>query len=393
MKTPSSLRPAVPDERTAGLYIHVPFCRSLCSYCHFARTDHHDLSLRRRFTTAVIRELELRRRVCPSLQQPRRRLATCYLGGGTPSVLEPELMARLVAGTVATLPQTDDIEITAEANPESLTADLADRWLELGINRISVGIQSLDDEVLKLLGRSCDAATARRALEVSCAKFERVAADWILGPGVRQESMLADLTMAVDLGVEHFSVYLLEIHPGTGMHQAVALGQVVLPPDSEQEAMYLVVSEHLEKMGIVQYEVANFSRPGAESRHNRNYWRRTPYLGLGPGAHGFYGNRRYANAAGVDPWLQAIARGRLPVADRDPLDLRARRLERVILALRTVQGVPSPWLPRGFDPAPGQREGLWSLEEGRLVLSGRGFLRIDTIEEYLAGLLDHDRGG
>ncbi len=385
--------PAAGRERAAGLYIHVPFCASICSYCHFARTAEHDAGLRRRYVRAVVQELELRRRACPSLGSPGRRLATCYLGGGTPSVLEPDLMTELLAGTLGALPRTGDIEVTAEANPESLTTDLARSWRSAGINRVSVGIQSLDDRVLRLLGRSCDAGTARRALQTACREFPRVAADWILGPGMTRGRLLAELTEAVDLGVEHFSLYLLEIHPGTGMQQAVAAGRVVLPPDSEQEALYLAAREHLESFGVHQYEVANFAREGAESRHNRNYWRRMPYLGLGPGAHGFYGKLRYANPGLLQPYLRSLAAGELPAATLDPLDLRARRLERVILALRTVQGVPVAWLPAGFDPGPGRDQGLWRLADGRLQLTGRGFLRIDTIEEFLAGMVERARCG
>ncbi len=300
-------------------------------------------------------------------------------------------MAELLAGTLGTLPHSADLEVTAEANPESLSSELARCWSDLGINRISLGIQSLDDQVLKLLGRSCDADTGQRALAVACSAFERVSADWILGPGISEPRLLGDLTRAVDMGVEHFSLYLLEIHPGTPLQRAVARGQVVLPPDREQETLYLSVRDHLEKLGIHQYEVANFARRGAESRHNRNYWRGVPYLGLGPGAHGYYGKIRYANPGNLDPWLAALDQNQLPASDLDPLDLEARRLERLILALRTKAGVPVQWLPTDFDPAPGVSEGLWSMNQGRLVLSGRGFLRIDTIEEFLARMLENDR--
>ena len=331
-----------------------------------------------------MRELELRRRACGSLDGPRRKLATCYLGGGTPSVLEADLMDRLLAGTLGTLPQVYDIEVTAEANPESLTGELARRWRAAGINRISLGIQSLDDDVLRLLGRSCDAATARRALQLACRVFPRVAADWILGPGLDRNRLLDELTEAVDLGVEHFSLYLLEIHPDTDLEDAVAQGRVAMPPDTAQESLYLAAREHLEALGVYQYEVANFARTGAESRHNSNYWRRRPYLGLGPGAHGYYGNMRYANTADVRRWSRAIQVDRLPPATLDLLDRKARRLERVILALRTAEGVPLGWLPEGFDPLPGREQGLWTLANGHLTLTGRGFLRIDTIEEFLA---------
>ena len=177
----------------AGLYLHVPFCGSICSYCHFARTARHDAGLRRRYVDAVVRELQLRRRACAVLGGARRPLHTVYLGGGTPSQLEPDLMARLLAGTVGALPAARGVEVTAEANPESLTAPLARAWRDAGIGRVSLGVQSLDPGVLRLLGRRCDPATARAALDLAGRVFARVSADWIIGPGLERASLLAEL--------------------------------------------------------------------------------------------------------------------------------------------------------------------------------------------------------
>jgi oxygen-independent coproporphyrinogen-3 oxidase len=321
------------------------------------------------------------------LSAGKRRLATCYLGGGTPSELEPDLMARLLEGTVGRLPLAADFELTAEANPESLTEELALRWRELGVTRVSLGVQSLDAGVLQLLGRACGPTTARGGLERACRLFPRVSADWIIGPGLQEDTLLAELTEAANLGVEHFSVYILELHPGSRLDSLVAQGAWRPAPDSETERLYLAVIDHLADLGIQQYEVANFAGPGAESRHNRNYWLGRPWLGLGPSAHGFWGRRRYANFDDLGDWWDAVESGRLPEASVDPLDLSARRLERLILALRTRRGVPLEWLPRrGWDTEQGRREGLWEIRDGRLILTGRGFLRIDTIEERLAGL-------
>ena len=167
-----------------GLYIHVPFCGSICSYCHFARTADHGAETRRRYVDTVLAEFELRRNRCDTLTNGRRKLRTCYLGGGTPSELEPAQMERLLEGTVGLMPRTDDFELTAEANPESLTAERAEQWRAMGMTRVSLGVQSLDAGVLKLLGRACDPATARRGLQTACRIFPRVSADWILGPGL-----------------------------------------------------------------------------------------------------------------------------------------------------------------------------------------------------------------
>jgi len=221
----------------------------------------------------------------------------------------------------------------------------------------------------------------------SCRIFDRVSADWIIGPGLRRENLLAELSEAVDLGVSHFSVYILEIHEGTKLEQRVRRGQVELLPDHETEELYLAVVEHLSALGIQHYEVSNFARPGHESRHNQNYWRHRPWLGLGPGAHGYWGKRRYANHDDIHDWLAAVEAGELPEASVDNLNGAAMRLERLILRLRTARGVPLRLLPEGaFDVPRGITEGLWQVKDGHLGLTTRGFLRIDTIEERLAGL-------
>ncbi len=372
----------------AGLYLHVPFCGSICSYCHFARTARHDGGLRRRVVEAMVAELDLRRRQCPALTAGSRPLETVYIGGGTPSQLEPELMEALVAGTVGTLPAAADLEFTAEANPETLTADLARVWRAAGIARVSLGVQSLDPDVLTLLGRQCDPATARKALDIACASFDRVSADWILGPGLRRASLLAELDEAVDRGVEHVSLYILELHEGTELARAVATGALTLPPDAETESLYLACVEHLAAHGLAQYEVSNFARPGAESRHNRAYWTGAPFLGLGPSASGFWGRRRYSNEPATSRYLARVEAGEIPEGLIDPLDRSARRLESLILPLRTAAGVPLDRLPPGtLDLDRGAREGLWRLADGRMRLTARGFLRIDTVEERLAAAL------
>ena len=376
-----------------GLYIHVPFCTVDCSYCHFARTSDHDADLRRRYVAGLRRELDLRLRACALLRGTGRRFDTVYLGGGTPSCLEPDLMAELWTGTVARLRRAADAEVTAEANPETFTPDVAAAWRRLGIGRVSLGVQSLDRRLLALLGRACAPDTARRALELACATFPRVAADWILGSGLRTDRLCEELDWAVDLGVEHVSLYILELHPGTALAAKVAAGRLRLPDDDEVAARYLAAASHLEQRGLRQYEVSNFARPGRESRHNRRYWQRRPFLGLGPGAHGHWARRRYANHATPSAWLDALAAGRLPEAAVDRLDLPARRLERIILGLRTREGIPAAWLPSGaLDLARGEAEGLWIRRQGRFALTPRGFLHLDTVEERVAAGLDRRPG-
>ena len=364
-----------------GIYIHVPFCGSICSYCHFSRTADHQPVVRLRYVESVLREFDLRLQACPALRGGRL-LKTAYVGGGTPSELEPHLMERLLDGTVGRLQPSADFEFTCEANPESLNEEKVRRWLAAGINRISLGVQSLDEDVLKMLGRSCLPDVARRGLKLACSSFERVSADWIIGPGLQEKALLAELDEALVLGVEHFSLYILELHEGTRLQEAVRAGQVRLPADEHTERLYLAAVNFLAQKGIRQYEVSNFCRRGAESRHNRNYWLRRPWLGLGPSAHGCYGPRRYGNIADLEQYCQTVENGHLPEEMIDPLDLSSRLLERIILGLRTDRGVPLQWLAEGcLDLAAGCAEGYWAVEEGFLKLTARGFLVIDSIEE------------
>lgn len=373
------------DRTGYGLYIHVPFCGSICSYCHFARTDRHDAQARRDYVDGVLAELDLRLAACPVLRQGRRPLVSAYLGGGTPSQLEPELVVRLLEGTVGRLPAAADLELTAEANPESLDEAKAHAWRAAGVNRVSLGVQSLDAGALKLLGRACDPATARRALQLACRIFPRVSADWIIGPGLRADRLAAELAEAVDLGVTHFSLYILEVHPGTRLEQDLAAGRVKLPRDEHTERLYLAAGDFLAGRGIRQYEVANFAAPGHESRHNRGYWLGRPWLALGPSAHAYWGRARRANRPDTAAWLADLRAGRLPEESADVLDRSARRLERAVLALRTAEGLPLAWIPAGtFDLERGRREGWWEVRQDRLALSRLGFLRIDGLEERLA---------
>lgn len=379
---------AVALRRGGGLYLHLPFCRSVCPYCHFTRTAAHDAGLRGRVAAAMAGEFALRAARCALLREGRVQLRTLYVGGGTPSVLEPRLLGTLLAATAGRLPAAADLEATAEANPESFTAAVADAWRAQGLNRVSLGLQSLDDAVLRRLGRAGNAADNRRALALAARRFPRVAADWIVGPGVRPRSLVAELREAVAAGVGHVSLYILEVHAGTPLAADVAAGRARPPGGRALEACYLEAVAALEALGLKQYEVANFARPGQESRHNRAYWRGVPWLGLGPGAHGFWGRRRYANHADLLAYCGAVEEGRLPEDAVDPLAPAQRRLERAVLALRTAAGLPLSLVPAGALPlARGEADGLWRLEDGALRLTPRGFLRLDGLESLLARAL------
>lgn len=377
-----------PPPRDGGLYIHVPFCNSLCAYCHFCRTDRHDAELRRRYVDAVCREFALRDRKCGLLTGANARVAaTCYVGGGTPSCLEPDLFVELLAGTWGRVQRAPDAEVTAEANPESLTPDTAEAWCAAGVNRVSLGVQSFDPDVLAWLGRACGPETAREALRLAGRVFTRVSADWILAQGCEAGSLRDAFAEARDLGVGHVSLYILELHAGTPLAADVNAGRRRLDEDAVIERTYLEAVDALAGLGFAQYEVSNFCLPGQASRHNGAYWRRAPYLGLGAGAHGYWGRWRYANYGDLRAYLQAVGEDRFPEASWEMLDPAARRLEGVILPLRTATGVDlgdldvsAAWLSRG------EGEGLWRIVDGRLCLTARGMLRIDDVEARLVAV-------
>jgi len=366
-----------------GLYLHVPFCASLCRYCHFPRTDRHDAGLRRRLVAGLVAEWRLRRRRCRVLADRRFEVRTCYVGGGTPSLLEPDLVELLSRELLAGLPWSDAPEFTVEANPESFTPAVATAWRGAGADRVSLGVQSLDPAVLRRLGRRAAPRQALAALELAADTFPRVSADWILAPGCRSERLAEEFRLARRLGVGHVSFYILELHDGTPLAADVAAGRVVPPPERETERLYLEGAAVLEELGYRQYEVSNFALPGQESRHNRAYWRGVPYLGLGPGAHGFWGRRRSANLADPGAYLAAVEQGRLPEQAVELLTPEQRRLERLLLGLRTGDGIPLAWLD-GADAVLAAGEGeLWRRRGDRLVLTRRGWLRLDAVEEAL----------
>ncbi len=262
MPVPPPLSGAAPARRGGGLYLHIPFCGAICPYCHFARTATHDAALRRRVAAAIAGEFALRRDRCVTLREGRVVLRTLYVGGGTPSLLDPELLAELLAATAGRLPAAPDLEATVEANPESFTPAIAAAWRESGLNRVSLGVQSLDDRVLRWLGRRADAAASRTALALAVDRFPRVSADWIVAPGVRPARLVAELREAVELGVEHISLYILELHAGTALAEAVAAGRRRAPAEGPTANAWLAGAAALEAAGLRQYEVANFARPG-----------------------------------------------------------------------------------------------------------------------------------
>ncbi len=352
---------------TLGLYVHVPFCRTRCRYCDFYRVGENRARMDR-FVAALEREID----GWTALRG--RRVETVFLGGGTPSLLEPEEIGALLDRIARRFALAEDAEISAEANPSDLDPDRLARLRAAGVNRLSIGVQSFVDRELKLLGRRHDAARAAEVVHAArAAGFGRVSLDLMVGiPGQTDGSFAESLARAVELGTDHLSLYLLEVHEGTEMDGLLRERPGLFPGEEPQRRRYLAMRERLLAAGFRHYEISNFARPGAECRHNLRYWRCEPWLGLGPAAHSFVDGRRFAHPRDLEAWIADPLR-----VEELPADPAA---ERVFLGLRLEEGIPLETLAAaGVSAGEARRRiarlaGFVEEREGRLRLRPEGYL-------------------
>lgn len=314
-----------------NLYLHVPFCCARCAYCAFYSTTAAPPALMDRLCAALLTEASEAAGDGP--------WSTVYLGGGTPSLLGVERVAGLLGGLRARAPFAADVEVTLEANPEGLGARDAQGYRDAGVTRLSLGVQSFDDEDLRLLARPHDAATARRAVAGALDAGLRTSLDLIYGLPDRTEAhWRAQLDAAAELGVRHLSAYELSLEPGTRLGAAWPDGL------GDRAALFFRTHEHLAILGFEGYEVSSFARAAEDrSRHNLATWDHRTYRGLGPGAHSYLetasGPVRRWNLPDLEGWLAAIEGGGAPPRDEEMLDAEQRLLERVMLGVRTRAGI------------------------------------------------------
>jgi oxygen-independent coproporphyrinogen-3 oxidase len=319
---------------SAGLYIHVPFCTSVCPYCDFAVTI-AGVDRRNAYLDAL--ELEIEHYGDVGL-----RFDTVYLGGGTPSSLTPPEIGRILGSVDRLLDFDEEAVRHLEANPEDVTAKTASEWRSLGFDFVSVGTQSFDDDALVFLGRRHDALQARRAIGLLIdAGFSTVSSDLIFGlPGQTATGWRRQLETALATGAQHLSCYQLTTHGGTIFGNRRRRGELDEPAESKQAELYLLTHEVLADAGWVGYEVSNFARTADHrSIHNRKYWSHEPYLGIGPSAHSFDGRRRWWNRRKVRLWSADLERGRSPVDGDEVLTDTQLFSEAVMLGLRTADGI------------------------------------------------------
>ncbi|CAO3355899.1 Oxygen-independent coproporphyrinogen-III oxidase-like protein YggW [Azospirillum palustre] len=321
-----------------AIYVHWPFCKSKCPYCDFnshvrERVDHD------RWRAGLLRELDHYADLTAG-----RTVTSIFFGGGTPSLMEPSTVGAIVDRVAQRWTVAEGLEVTLEANPTSVEADKFRAFRSAGIDRVSLGIQALDDASLKFLGREHTAAEATGAIELAARIFDRFSFDLIYArPGQTVATWQAELARALDYAVGHLSVYQLTIEQGTAFYPLHARGDLVLPDEDLAGDLYEATQSQLTAAGLPAYEISNHARPGEESRHNLTYWRYGDYVGIGPGAHGrlTLDGEKFATRAHRAPeiWLERVERDGHGAAAPDPIDRDARGTELLMMGLRLSEGV------------------------------------------------------
>ena len=367
-----------------AVYLHWPYCARICPYCDFnvvrdrGRTEEQ---------AGLVAAMHADLRAQAALLGPRR-LVSIFFGGGTPSLMPPEAAGRLIETARALFPTTTPVEVTLEANPTDAETARYRAFAEAGVNRLSLGVQSLDDAALRFLGRDHDAESARRAIEAAQAAFGRVSIDLIYArPGQTAEAWRAELAEAIALGPEHVSPYQLTIEPETAFGRAHRRGTLIPPPEDDLESVYDVTQEVLEGAGLPAYEISNHARGlAARSAHNLAVWRGVEYLGVGPGAHGRLNlqGARTATAAHrrIADYVAAVTTTGVGFAETEPLTPLAAAEERLMLGLRTVEGTALPALaPLDLSSriAPLIEDGFLSVADNRLAATPRGRKVLDAV--------------
>ncbi len=372
-----------PEPDTAGpfgIYVHVPFCATRCGYCDFNTYTPAELgdATPDGWLAALQVELELAAR-----RVGARPVDTVFVGGGTPTLLGGDGLAAVLAAVRTNFTLAPGAEVTTEANPESSSPALFARLREAGYTRVSLGMQSAATHVLKVLDRVHSAGRAPAAAREARAEgFEHVNLDLIYGtPGESDDDLKLSVETALDAGIDHLSAYALIVEDGTALARRVRRGELPAPDDDVLADRYELLDAARSAAGLYWYEVSNWSTPGGECRHNLGYWDGGHWWGAGPGAHGFLGSTRWWNVKHPKAYAQALAEGRLPVADSEELDDTARHIEDVMLRLRLRSGVPRSLLADAESVRAGVAvaDGLLDDTGDRLVLTDRGRLLADAV--------------
>jgi oxygen-independent coproporphyrinogen-3 oxidase len=379
----------LPPMEPLALYIHWPFCLAKCPYCDF-NSHVRDVIPQARFAAALRAELRWE-----AARLGRRALSSIFFGGGTPSLMAPETVAALIADATELFDPAPDLEVTLEANPTSVEAGKFRAFRDAGVNRVSLGIQSLDPAALRLLGREHSAAQAIAALETAREIFPRVSFDLIYArPGQDLAAWHAELDQALALCADHLSLYQLTIEPGTRFETMHRRGELALPDEELAAELYVATEAACTRHGLLSYEVSNLARAGAESRHNLAYWRYRDYAGIGPGAHGrvtlggaLLATRRHR---APEPWAERVERAGHGTTAEEEISPAERAREMLLMGLRLSEGVDADRFARrtglaldaALDPVMLEHavgEGYLQFGDGRLTATASGRLRLEAL--------------
>jgi oxygen-independent coproporphyrinogen-3 oxidase len=359
------------------LYLHVPFCARRCSYCDFAIAVRRDVPSEA-YTDAVLREWAGWQ--SHEVWTESGRVESVYFGGGTPSRLDPSAIGRILRRIATDRPVSPEAEVTLEANPDDVTPAAAAAWRSVGVNRVSLGAQSFDPAVLAWMHRTHSAEQiGSAATSLENAGIPEVSLDLIFGlPRALGRDWSADLDRALALEPDHLSLYGLTVEDHTPLARWTARGEAAPVDEDQYAAQFLEADAELVRAGYEHYEVSNYARPGRRARHNTAYWRRAPFIGIGPSAHSGWGANRSWNLREWAAYERAMAAGRSPVADAERLDPEAVRLEELYLGLRTREGVSLERVPP--ETARAWAESGWArVSEGAIRLTPEGWLRLDAL--------------
>ena len=382
-----------PRTSDLGIYVHIPFCTAICNYCNFNR-GLYDESLKARYVDALIADIRDPRpapRDSHAATRDPQPVDTIYFGGGTPSLLDPSDVASIIRIIRSRFAVASDSEITLETNPETVDRPKLERFREAGVNRLSFGVQSFQDDELRRLGRIHSADRARLAVrDARAAGFDNVSLDLMMWlPGQSVESWLANVEALVAAEPDHASLYLLELYPNAPLKEEMARAGWSLAPDEDAADMYLRAMARLEAAGLVQYEISNVARPGRQSRHNLKYWTDGEWLAFGCGAHGTREGVRWKNVAGTEEYISRVTNGVSPESERRVLTRDERLEETLFTGLRLTDGVDAEAAGRRAGVDVFERYGTalrpfvdagWLVrDDGRLRLTRDGMLMANEV--------------
>jgi len=375
-----------------AVYVHWPFCASKCPYCDFNSHVRHQPVDQDRFLRAFEREI-----AHTAARTPGRTVTSIFFGGGTPSLMRPQTVAGILDAIGRAWQIAPSAEVTLEANPTSVEAERFRGYRSAGVNRVSLGVQALNDADLRRLGRMHSVSEAMAAVKVAASIFERFSFDLIYArPNQTPEAWRAELGAAIGHAAAHLSLYQLTIEPGTWFEKLHRAGKLAVPSEEEARILYEVTQEVCEAHGLPAYEISNHARPGEESRHNLVYWRYGEYAGIGPGAHGrlVTGNARLATATERHPetWLERVERAGHGIVDEEFLTAEAEGDEFLLMGLRLKEGI-DPTRYAAFSGRPLDEERIRALEAygflvrptpQRLAVTREGFPVLDAVVADLA---------